>query len=1615
MHTNTHIRLLKNPCREQRLLSQHAAPGSAPGTAPPEGAPRAPRPGDGNAAKKLSDQVYALRGRIVDVGRQTNTPSLDEEAKKLMTVYNNLVNYQNMEVKAIDAEIEKKIQEVYAAIDVAQQALRAVETASNRIQDFKSEGKDENGWTKYSFSLNASSMQTRGPIIMYSGYVSRMYQGKMTQMSMSEYTTDGCFNAPGQAVKMSNPLRLERKVVGDRCVYTLLFDPLFEPKKDASTSDLMVSNGRDDIVSLRFDQRAPLVKPDAAAVRDDLKVNTYRFNLKPWKPVPADRPVKLADVDIVAEDLSPEWFVQTVAGKIIAFKNGDPRMHFLGRDEKGNTTMGPVTIDTQFQIAVQLATVGNATLQDGATMLGGDKDYNYCRRGDCLMRYSKRTSSSEICNPAFDYAWRPAFADVIEKKAIQGDATLTANQFVKGPDGVWAKADSPWQFKNDGSGRWLMKGPTAPAWKEATPVGCAEDDPARGVLTELKQANSINSGGVGAQAKANEVSARNKEVEVWLLQNGCRARTESGSDFSKTNYEGYEPIEPTGPYRPQFKFIPKDGKWMVRWRSFEDWYEPGYKLTSDDDRAQHPVTKPIMEYLAGANKTLTRTAPLKTLPSPIKPELTLKPLVPAEPPPPPSDAEKPNDQMKDALVQEIGMKQEETMIMFEKFKASSSTKDLLLLIARMQEEVTLLRSNRGLMDDEKVLAPDGKPILGPDGNPIPNVPLIAYFKMSVENRVAECTTALQQMEPKIKELASTADEKIKAARAKVTNVLSRERQVVINCERELQAGGYFGDFKIALTNSNPYAVQREAALQLIGSMNRANEHLNTAGATTDALEKLSGVQVALNFVANANKTDANFVQELYALEQEAITVTRDVTIAIITVLVPIGAANVFRVGATATAGAGAARVSTAAAFRTGVAEGVALTSPGAVAKWQDNVKNNLMPREKANEELLKELALGGAFGGVFKGAPAAWRNNFRPGATPPPAPPGASGGPTASPPPAVRPAPRGSGPGGVEPPVAPKPAGGAGGPGPRPAGEPGGAPAPKAAPRPEPPAGKPAPPEPPVAKPAPKPVEPAPGAKPAEVAPAGGRGGPKTASNERLAAMDKQLSPANMATDIGEQVAKLEAMGLPKTAALTRSGKYAEAAAMLKQECKELKFSSSLEAAGLNHVNKAQSIQQLRVDINAELAARGMRPAGSPPPAATPPPAPPPGGAPTGTAPAGGASAAPPVKPPVVRPVEPSGAAAGAPPAAPPPPVLRPGTRPSSRPGLSEPPARAPGAQPKPAVPDALKKLADEQAALLKRYTELARTRAPRPANVQNEMDQLQDQMTKNHKILTGSAPATAPTAPPVLRPGTKPLNRPGLSEPPPARAPRAQPKPATAEELRLLADRHAILSRRYGELVNTTPKTREMVREMQVLKNDMDAISLQLNRSAGAAAPPRQPHPSSRLVAKPGHPNAPRPEPAAPAARPDARGPSKPPKPRPATTGEPAARVKLSPAQRTLGDRTEKATKAYNAKTAEHADAVRSLNELGSGAKPWAVEAARVRVNNADAAMQIAKRQMDALRNAPAHLEALGLRPGVGRAEVQRAYDLFGKRLRAESRPADVRNQDKVEKAYDALMRFVL
>ncbi len=466
-----------------------------------------------------------------------------------------------------------------------------------------------------------------------------------------------------------------------------------------------------------------------------------------------------------------------------------------------------------------------------------------------------------------------AAREVVAERMQRGGNFLESFDFTKGPDGVWSATNFPWKFKADGNGRWLTQQTAAGQWESVDSVNAPSDNPRiADLLQRLKQSSDMTPEHIQTVLRARRGQELQREGGVWLLQQGCTPYTGTGGGFEySTGFLSFN-------LNPQFQFVA--GKWAARWRTSGEWNDPA-TVQAPSGRGAVAINA-ILDHLASLNTQIDNAGTLHDQPQDAP---TAHPASPVNlMPPVQQEPERPQatEQEKQGVATFVGNNVRTTIMAAEQYQKNGNTPNLLNVIQCTQEEIIGLRSAIATFRDEP----------GP-------------VKM-LSARLAECERGLKRLQPAVESLAKTADDNLARARQRVNEVIGREQQAIISENAGRESGNNwfrFGTFHRWLTNSDPYEIQITNAHMNISRMRPLVEQLDKAASQPDALAKIRATETAFAIIRNANRSDANANQELYKLEQEAITVTRDVSIAIATTVATLGTSAAFSLAARGTTAA----------------------------------------------------------------------------------------------------------------------------------------------------------------------------------------------------------------------------------------------------------------------------------------------------------------------------------------------------------------------------------------------------------------------------------------------------------------------------------------------------------------------------------------------------------------------------------------------------------------------------------------------------------------------------------------------------------------------------------------
>jgi predicted RNA binding protein YcfA (HicA-like mRNA interferase family) len=208
-------------------------------------------------------------------------------------------------------------------------------------------------------------------------------------------------------------------------------------------------------------------------------------------------------------------------------------------------------------------------------------------------------------------------------------------------------------------------------------------------------------------------------------------------------------------------------------------------------------------------------------------------------------------------------------------------------------------------------------------------------------------------------------------------IINREGSTIRSAEQAKRDSGWFGGLSRALTLSDPYKIEISNARQKIGTAQHARTFVEQAKKEKDPLRKVELLNQARRLAglrevkpgsfnvseqrpqsSGLNRVDID--NSHFELEQEAITVTRDVAI---TTVVTVGTLGGGAAGSLATRGSQVAAQSTArvvgqAAFMGGLEAGAEST-----ARNIDDVQRGEVTVGQAVGRVTRDTAVGAAFGG----------------------------------------------------------------------------------------------------------------------------------------------------------------------------------------------------------------------------------------------------------------------------------------------------------------------------------------------------------------------------------------------------------------------------------------------------------------------------------------------------------------------------------------------------------------------------------------------------------------------------------------------------------------------------
>lgn len=496
-----------------------------------------------------------------------------------------------------------------------------------------------------------------------------------------------------------------------------------------------------------------------------------------------------------------------------------------------------------------------------------------------------------VAAPAQTISEPAAAREVAAERVRRGEMFLDSANFAKYADGMWSAPDTPWKFKSDGNGRWFARQTDAGQWTSVDFARAGEGDQRISTILQfLRQSSAMAPEQVQEIMRANKRQEAKREGGIWLLQNGCTPRTDAGESF-EYKIGGFLTLNPN----PQFRFV--DGKWAVRWKTWMNWSDPSASR-APSGRGETAINA-ILAHLSSLNNQINEAGVLHARPSSdaaAGPNAVVN-LVPSAPavaqPEEPLNLKQltERERQKETAASYIGILQNNTVIAVQQYAKDGSPGNLVNVIHAAREELTALRMSMSLMREE---------------------PEISKIMIERAGQIQAMLTEGKLVEH-VASLAKRADDTLARARERVNEVIAREQQTIINENAARQSGGWFGGVHRAITSSNPYEISITNARMTISRMRPLIEQIDKATAQPDALAKIRAAETAFSSIRSANRSNARFEQEMYKLEQEAITVSRDVSIAVATTVATLGTSAAFSLaarGATVAAGSASSAGST---------------------------------------------------------------------------------------------------------------------------------------------------------------------------------------------------------------------------------------------------------------------------------------------------------------------------------------------------------------------------------------------------------------------------------------------------------------------------------------------------------------------------------------------------------------------------------------------------------------------------------------------------------------------------------------------------------------------------------
>ncbi len=270
-HTYTHRTFDSHSEREHRLAYELPAAPERPVVPTPEAPRDALDTRNTPSLAKLKDESTRLRGRmeqlIKDTGDKNDKLKLASQA--VQDKVDALMRRQSFDLADLNKSIDQKIDEAYAAIGAAQDAVYDAEKRQANPTNFRLE-KMENGYPVYKFDLPGTDLNNAGPSVSFNGtfaYNCQQYQRvngvcQLVTVRQEMPVSFGGFApfSPGSSyVGLSstpayNFVTIDRAVQSDGTVgYTMKFANGFSGTANVNTSVGNVSTDRMPVTPVRTD------------------------------------------------------------------------------------------------------------------------------------------------------------------------------------------------------------------------------------------------------------------------------------------------------------------------------------------------------------------------------------------------------------------------------------------------------------------------------------------------------------------------------------------------------------------------------------------------------------------------------------------------------------------------------------------------------------------------------------------------------------------------------------------------------------------------------------------------------------------------------------------------------------------------------------------------------------------------------------------------------------------------------------------------------------------------------------------------------------------------------------------------------------------------------------------------------------------------------------------------------------------------------------------------------------------------------------------------------------------------------------------------------------------